>query len=192
MLAAHFEGCQSGRSVLESASFQPHPAAAISCTFGLSPKFSTPVEKTVENRVKWRVGCNLEAKRAPLFASSRDEMNLWDEILARIETKVNRHSFYTWFRPTTFVAEDQASVTVRVPNALFKDWLTKHYATVITEATAELRRPQLVVTFIAEPQGDVATIPPGAEEVATLESGSASSAQPGTAGLNPRYTFDTF
>ena len=31
-------------------------------------------------------------------------MNLWDEILARIETKVNRHSFYTWFRPTTFVS----------------------------------------------------------------------------------------
>ena len=81
-------------------------------------------------------------------------MNLWDEILTRIETKVNRHSFYTWFRPTTFVAEDQTSVTVRVPNALFKDWLTKHYATVITEATAELRRPQLVVTFIAEAQAD--------------------------------------
>jgi len=119
-------------------------------------------------------------------------MNLWDEILARIETKVNRHSFYTWFRPTTFVAEDQASVTVRVPNALFKDWLTKHYATVITEATAELRRPQLVVTFIAEPQGDAPIIPLGAEEVAALETSPASPTQPGTAGLNPRYTFDTF
>ena len=33
-------------------------------------------------------------------------MNLWDEILARVETKVNRHSFYTWFKPTSFVAED--------------------------------------------------------------------------------------
>ena len=52
-------------------------------------------------------------------------MNLWDQILARIETKVNRHSFYTWFKPTTFVAEDRASVTVRVPNEVFKDWLTK-------------------------------------------------------------------
>ena len=31
-------------------------------------------------------------------------MNLWEEILARVETKVNRHSFYTWFKPTTFVA----------------------------------------------------------------------------------------
>jgi len=119
-------------------------------------------------------------------------MNLWDEILSRIETKVNRHSFYTWFRPTTFVAEDQASVTVRVPNALFKDWLTKHYATVITEATAELRRPQLVVTFIAEPQGDAPIIPLGADEVAALETSPAASTQPGTAGLNPRYTFDTF
>jgi chromosomal replication initiator protein len=119
-------------------------------------------------------------------------MNLWDEILSRIETKVNRHSFYTWFRPTTFVAEDQTSVTVRVPNALFKDWLTKHYATVITEATAELRRPQLVVTFIAESQGDAPTIPLGADEEAALEQGPASTAQPGTAGLNPRYTFDTF
>jgi len=119
-------------------------------------------------------------------------MNLWDEILSRIETKVNRHSFYTWFRPTTFVAEDQTSVTVRVPNALFKDWLTKHYATVITEATAELRRPQLVVTFIAEPQGDGPIIPLGADEVAALETSPAASTQPGTAGLNPRYTFDTF
>ena len=31
--------------------------------------------------------------------------NIWDQVLARIETKVNRHSFYTWFKPTAFVAE---------------------------------------------------------------------------------------
>src|SRR5262245_37229230 len=56
------------------------------------------------------------------------EMNLWEQVLARIESKVNRHSFYTWFKPTTFVAEDARAVTVRVPNGLFKDWLTKHYS----------------------------------------------------------------
>jgi len=53
-------------------------------------------------------------------------MNLWDQILSRVETKVNRHSFYTWFKPTSFVGEDGAAITVRVPNGLFKDWLTKH------------------------------------------------------------------
>jgi chromosomal replication initiator protein len=119
-------------------------------------------------------------------------MNLWDEILARIETKVNRHSFYTWFRPTTFVAEDRTSVTVRVPNALFKDWLTKHYAGVITEATAELKRPNLIITFVADSPTDMPVIPLSPDEAAALESGPPPTTPPGPAGLNPRYTFDTF
>jgi len=120
-------------------------------------------------------------------------MNLWDEILARIETKVNRHSFYTWFRPTTFVGADRVSVTVRVPNALFKDWLTKNYSGVITEATSELKRPNLVINFVADQQPDVAAaIPLSAEEAAALDSGPQPPAPPGSAGLNPRYTFDTF
>ena len=92
------------------------------------------------------------------FEVSLAEMNLWDQILARIETKVNRHSFYTWFRPTTFVAEDQASVTVRVPNALFKDWLTKHYSGVIAESLAEVKRPNLAVNFVADAPSDPAAI----------------------------------
>jgi chromosomal replication initiator protein len=117
-------------------------------------------------------------------------MNLWDRILARIETKINRHSFYTWFRPTTFVAEDRASVTVRVPNALFKDWLTKHYAGVIAEATAEVERPNLVVEFEADSQADTVPIQLGPDETAALPP--AGPASPGPAGLNPRYTFDTF
>src|SRR5476649_1622313 len=119
-------------------------------------------------------------------------MNLWDEILARIETKVNRHSFYTWFRPTTFVAEDRSSVTVRVPNALFKDWLTKHYAGVLSEATAELKRPNLLVHFMSDAVSDAVVIPLSADEAAALETGPPPPTQPGPAGLNPRYTFDTF
>jgi chromosomal replication initiator protein len=120
-------------------------------------------------------------------------MNLWDEILARIETKVNRHSFYTWFRPTTFVAEDRSSVTVRVPNPSFKEWLTKHYATVITEATSELNRPSLLVQFVADSQVETPMIPLTTEEALALESGTPPpTVQLGPAGLNSRYTFDTF
>ncbi len=119
-------------------------------------------------------------------------MNLWDEILARIETKVNRHSFYTWFRPTTFVTEDRSSVTVRVPNPLFKDWLMKHYAAVITEAASELKRPNLQLNFVADSQTDAPSIPLGVDEAAALQNGPPPTTQPGPAGLNPRYTFDTF
>jgi chromosomal replication initiator protein len=127
------------------------------------------------------------------FAGRRkvSELSLWDDILARIETKVNRHSFYTWFRPTSFVAEDRLSLTVRVPNPLFKDWLTKHYSGVIAEAMNEVKRPNLSLNFVAEPQMDVPVIPLSVEEAA-LESGQPAATPPGPAGLNPRYTFDTF
>ena len=120
-------------------------------------------------------------------------MNLWDEVLARIETKVNRHSFYTWFKPTTFVAEDPKAVTVRVPSMLFKDWLTKHYSGVINEAMSELKKANLDVNFVAEGQADTIPIALSPDEAATLESVPPPAAiAPGPAGLNPRYTFDTF
>jgi len=120
-------------------------------------------------------------------------MNLWEQVLARVETKVNRHSFYTWFKTTSFVGEDRFAVTVRVPNALFKDWLTKHYSAVITEAMSEVKRSGLSVNFVSDSQPDTSMIPVTPDEAATVEAEPASSpAAAGGAGLNPRYTFDTF
>jgi chromosomal replication initiator protein len=119
-------------------------------------------------------------------------MNVWEQILARIETKVNRHSFYTWFRPTSFITEDRLSVTVRVPNGLFKDWLTKHYSGVIGEAMNEVRRPNLTINYVADPPNDGIAIQLGPDETAETLDESPVASVPGPAGLNPRYTFDTF
>jgi chromosomal replication initiator protein len=118
-------------------------------------------------------------------------MNLWDQILSRVETKVNRHSFYTWFKPTSFVGEDAAAITVRVPNGLFKDWLTKHYSGVISEALGEVRKGSLAVNFVADPPTDPAAVSLGPDEAATVDPAVPASV-PGPAGLNPRYAFDTF
>src|ERR1041384_4546244 len=96
-------------------------------------------------------------------------MNLWEEILSRIETKVNRHSFYTWFRPTTFVADDRTSVTVRVPNGLFRDWLAKQYTGVINEAMSEVQRPNLTVRFLSDTPSDNPAVQPESKEAVAAE-----------------------
>jgi chromosomal replication initiator protein len=120
-------------------------------------------------------------------------MNLWEEILTRIETKVNRHSFYTWFKPTMFVTADARSITVRVPNPLFKDWLMKHYAAVITEAMGEIKKPNLAIDFVSDSQTDETPRPLNiADALPPLEADLPPQATGGSAGLNPRYTFDTF
>ena len=123
------------------------------------------------------------------------DASIWDQVLSRIETKVNRHSFYTWFKPTSFVADGGGSITVRVPNPLFKDWLTKHYSLVLSEALAEVRRPGTSVLFVAEgapftPAADEAAAPPEAFELEPPPPANVPATTPG--GLNPRYTFDTF
>jgi chromosomal replication initiator protein len=126
------------------------------------------------------------------------DVNIWDQVLGRIETKVNRHSFYTWFKPTAFVADDGASVTVRVPNPLFKDWLTKHYSVVIAEALREVSRPDVSLVFVPGVADGPAVPPPlpaaPAASAPVLAGGgpAAPDVPVATAGLNPRYTFDTF
>ena len=121
------------------------------------------------------------------------DASIWEQILTRIETKVNRHSFYTWFKPTSFVADGGSSITVRVPNALFKDWLTKHYSVVLAEALSEVRRPDTSLVFVAE--GAALTPPPVIETPAAAADAVQVLPVPSVVtggGLNQRYTFDTF
>jgi len=115
--------------------------------------------------------------------------NSWDQILTRIETKVNRHSFYTWFKPTSFLEDQGQTIIVKVPNELFRDWLSKHYATVIEEAVDEIERHGAEISFVTDvspaiskpaPQPPAPTPGPAARKPKTI------------APLNERYTFSKF
>jgi chromosomal replication initiator protein len=151
-------------------------------------------------------GGSQKRAKPPMIAT-----NIWEDILSRVQAKVNRHSFYTWFKPTAFVADDGRTVTVRVPNALFKDWITKHYSGVIAEALGEVQRTEALVSFVATsiPGGDPAKSPSqtaaetggrnmdsethnGELGIAPGEDPLAAVPPTSSAGLNPRYTFDTF
>ena len=121
-------------------------------------------------------------------------VNIWDEMLSRVQAKVNRHSFYTWFKPTGFVGDDGRTITVRVPNALFKDWITKHYSGVIAEALNEVARTETLINFVTSGSAEAEAPPPPpplVEEISIEEPLPPLTPTP-AAGLNPRYTFDTF
>jgi len=106
-------------------------------------------------------------------------VNLWDEVLAKVESKVNRHSFATWFRPTTFLSLQSGRLRIGVPNAQFKDWLSKNYQGVLSEALHEMGRDNVHVVFEDGPEGS--PLP----EASTSPEREAPS-------LNPKYTFESF
>jgi chromosomal replication initiator protein len=129
---------------------------------------------------------------------------VWDLVLSRIEDQVGKHSFSTWFKPTTLLSDAGQSLSIRVPNPLFVEWLPKHYSVVLSEALREVGRADVRLIFV--PEGSEADTP--AEEFEEVEAPPASAPvvlrrtvnidpalnnEPPRAGsLIPRYTFDTF
>ena len=119
--------------------------------------------------------------------------SIWDQILGRVEVKVGRHSFHTWFKPTSLLADDGQRLSVRVPNLLFTEWLPKHYSVVLSEALRDVGRPEAEVIFVpeeAKSASSVAAVPLPRDGGGQPEEQSQTPTT--TVGLNPRYTFETF
>jgi chromosomal replication initiator protein len=135
---------------------------------------------------------------------------IWDQVLSRIEDQVGKHSFSTWFKPTSLLADAGQSLSIRVPNLLFVEWLPKHYSVVLAEALRDVGRPDARVTFVPDaPAGRDEVRPSYAPEIGSAPARQAQSrvtsgaedasvdpptvAEPQRFGsLIPRYTFDTF
>jgi chromosomal replication initiator protein len=116
--------------------------------------------------------------------------NTWETILGAIRPRISAHSFKTWFGPTEFLGEDASSLTVRVPNNWFADWLKTHYVGIIQEALRDADRPGLAVRFHSAQQERPSEVP--------IRESPNPAARPSEKGrfptplLNPRYRFESF
>jgi chromosomal replication initiator protein len=118
---------------------------------------------------------------------------IWDDVLGRIETKVNRYSYYAWFQKTSLVRDDGGTITVRVVDPGSVQWLTKHYTGVIAEALAEVGRKGVEFRFVAEGQDlDLVELEAPPDSAAEHISGNGEGPIGEPVGLSPRYSFETF
>jgi len=127
-------------------------------------------------------------------------LTVWDQVLSRIEDQVGKHSFSTWFKPTALLRDGGESLSIRVPNPLFVEWLPKHYSVGLAEGMRDVGRPDVKLVFVPDGAGAEKPLPEPdyAPEIVRAPSRQAAvseeeSPQPQRAGsLIPRYTFDTF
>ena len=126
---------------------------------------------------------------------------IWDQVLSRIEDQVGRHSFSTWFKPTSLLSDGGETLSIRVPNLLFVEWLPRHYSVVLAEAMREVGRPEAKLVFVPDAAASAARgdAPGRAEAPARAQASTphvvvtSHEPEPLRAGsLIPRYTFDTF
>ena len=74
---------------------------------------------------------------APVVADAANR-DLWLEILRRIEPKIPRSQFITWFKDTTILGRDNATVVVGLPLPMFLNWHLEHYRMMTLDALREV------------------------------------------------------
>jgi chromosomal replication initiator protein len=110
-------------------------------------------------------------------------MNIWKQVLTRIEQSTERNEYVNWFAPTRFVAQRGDVLEVSVPSQRFIDEIRERYGQQIRSILSDLAADRLEVQFAVDPSiaiddVSVPAVPPR-EELPT-------------AVFNPRYRFDTF
>ncbi|HEX4948618.1 MAG TPA: DnaA N-terminal domain-containing protein, partial [Blastocatellia bacterium] len=75
--------------------------------------------------------------------------SVWESLLSSIEKRVNHESFTTWFRPISFISQNQDTICLTVPDPVFEDWIFNNYREVLDESLDEnnLAGTKIVFTF---------------------------------------------
>jgi chromosomal replication initiator protein len=132
--------------------------------------------------------------------------DLWERALQDLKGKLSTENFETWLSPLTVDRADDATLTLRVPNKFYADWLHTHYLDLVLDALRAMGAPDsfrvdFSVSEASRPRVNARSEPPAAPRSTpppAMPPPPAQNAQPAGpyatpgSGLNPRYTFDNF
>jgi chromosomal replication initiator protein len=111
-------------------------------------------------------------------------MNIWLEVLDRLEQVIDRTEYETWFAPTRFLAQKGDTIDVGVPSQRFIDEVRDRYGPRLRSILDDVSFERLNLHFVADaaanqaPPTVAAPPPPNTDFFAPI--------------LNPRYRFDSF
>ena len=118
-------------------------------------------------------------------------MNLWEQVLRKVELKLNGQVFDTWLKPTQQISMSGDTLEVEVPSSFFVEWISQNYLPLLRDSLNEIHEGDLAIRFKARPEAaEDATLALPSERF--LRRRSNPPPPPGPGSLNPRYTFESF
>ena len=117
---------------------------------------------------------------------------IWREALARIQGKVPKQVYDTWFMPICLEKIEDSTAQLGVPNKFFGEWLSQHYKPLLMEAISVARGgEETLITFTLsrkQPTGQPET---DGSSVLTSRQATGARLKRGIQ-LNSKYTFENF
>src|SRR3954451_13584126 len=118
--------------------------------------------------------------------------DLWHDVSTRLRDALNDTTYTTWFSEVDGVEVDRDRFVMAVPNDFTREWIEGHFLDLIRatvrDAGGSERQVGFRVVEAAAPPPPVAGAVQSAVRPLPLEVASRTE----TAGINPKYTFDSF
>jgi chromosomal replication initiator protein len=122
--------------------------------------------------------------------------SLWNDVAARLRGALNETTYATWFSEVAGIELDEETFVVAVPNEFTREWIEGHFLDLIRAAVRDVGGQGLRVRFhvletpvappapvvVAGKSAPAALHPLPVEQLTKAE----------LAGINPKYTFDSF
>jgi chromosomal replication initiator protein len=89
----------------------------------------------------------LEQPGATLTLTPDQGKDLWLQILQKLETKIQRGAFITWFKNTTVLGQEGENLIVGLPLPMFLSWHMEHYRGLTLEAAQEVDASIMQVVY---------------------------------------------
>ena len=110
-------------------------------------------------------------------------MNVWKQVLDRLEQDIDRSEYVTWFAPTRFLAQKGDTLDVSVPSQRFVDAIRERYGQQLRSILTQIASDRLSVHFVPDAADALSEAPPLPTPTATELPSSI---------FNPRYRFNSF
>ncbi|MGU3471954.1 chromosomal replication initiator protein DnaA [Paenibacillus sp. D51F] len=116
-------------------------------------------------------------------------VDLWQQVLSVIQTKLSKPSFDTWFKATKANFSDDGLLIVTAPTTFAVEWLESRYTKLVRSTVSDYIGRSVDVRFVIEENRPPE---PAAPAIPVAKAAPSSSEEPFSNMLNPKYTFDTF
>ena len=135
----------------------------------------------------------IERQREDVGLLVVEQESLWESVVRVLREQLNEAVWFSTFADAVPVDCDEIRFVLQVPNSLARERIQSRYLQLVNEALAEVGHPELELEVVIAPE-DVEPDAPKVEQhdADTTITVGAERDVTSDAGLNPRYTFDTF
>ena len=116
--------------------------------------------------------------------------SLWDDVSARLRGALNETTFQTWFGEVAGADLDGDAFVLAVPNDFTREWIEGHFVELIRAAVKDATGSERSLRLRVDAAVQVPV--PAVASVVPVPLAPPPIPRPDAAGINPKYTFDSF